>query len=93
MTLNRGQPFDGVCPTVGTVVRGLKHPTERGDILVTVDGAREWQHVIICVGKAGGEWVYDSHTVAHRRRPLAVWYPAHFSLIRYCHIAGSVAYD
>lgn|GEM_PF-1767734 len=67
-----------------------------GDVVYlgnTVDGAPEWQHVIICVGRADGEWVYDSHTVAYRRRPLAVWYPAHFSLIRYCRLADSVAYD
>jgi len=83
-------------PYIAHSSRRLPKDWAAGDVVYlgnTVDGAREWQHVIICVGKAGGEWVYDSHTVAHRRRPLAVWYPAHFSLIRYCHIAGSVAYD
>ena len=66
-----------------------------GDVVYlgnTVNGAREWQHVIICVGREHGEWVYDSHTVAHRRQPMETWYPAHFSLIRYCRLADSVAY-
>ncbi len=48
--------------------------------------------MILCVGKKGGEWVYDSHTTAYRREPLEVWYAEHFSLIRYCHIADSVSY-
>ena len=41
-----------------------------GDVVYlgnTVDGKTEWQHVIICVGKKGGEWVYDSHTTAYLR--------------------------
>jgi hypothetical protein len=83
-------------PYIAGVSRRLPKDWAAGDVVYlgnTVDGVREWQHVIICVGKADGEWVYDSHTVAYRRRPLTVWYPAHFSLIRYCHIAGSVAYD
>ncbi|MCX6363721.1 MAG: amidase domain-containing protein, partial [Actinobacteria bacterium] len=66
-----------------------------GDVVYlgnTVDGKTEWQHVIICVGKKGGEWVYDSHTTAYLRQPLEVWYPEHFSLIRYCHIADAVSY-
>jgi len=58
-----------------------------------VDGTPEWQHVIICVGRADGDWVYDSHTVAYRRRPIETWYPEHFSLIRYCHLADSVSYN
>lgn len=56
------------------------------------DGVREWQHVIICVGREGGEWVYDSHTVAYRHRPIGTWYPEHFSLIRYCRLADAVSY-
>ena len=48
--------------------------------------------MIICVGKKAGEWVYDSHTTAYLRQPLDVWYPEHFSLIRYCHIADAVSY-
>ena len=57
-----------------------------------VDGAVEWQHVIICAGRQSGAWVYDSHTTAYCRRPLDVWYPEHFSEIRYCHVAGVVSY-
>ena len=66
-----------------------------GDVVYlgnTIAGKNEWQHVIICVGKKGGEWVYDSHTTAYRREPHEVWYPEHFSLIRYCHIADAVSY-
>ena len=66
-----------------------------GDVVYlgnTVNGTAEWQHVIICAGRDHGQWVYDSHTTAHLRQPLEVWYPAHFSLIRYCHIADSVSY-
>ncbi len=48
--------------------------------------------MIICVGKKGGEWVYDSHTTAYLRESLEVWYPEHFSLICYCHVADSVVY-
>jgi hypothetical protein len=48
--------------------------------------------VIICVGKIGGEWVYDSHTTAYLRQPLDMWYPEHFSQIRYCRIADVVSY-
>ena len=77
--------------TTGTPPRGWA----AGDVVYlgnTVDGSPEWQHVIICVGKKSGEWVYDSHTTAYLREPLEVWYPAHFSLIRYCHIADVVSY-
>jgi hypothetical protein len=66
-----------------------------GDIVYlgnTVEGKADWQHVIICVGRQGSSWVFDSHTKAHLRKPLALWYPAHFSLIRYCHIADAVSY-
>jgi hypothetical protein len=66
-----------------------------GDIVYlgnTVAGRPDWQHVIICVGKVSGKWVYDSHTTAHLRKPLSVWCPEHFSLIRYCHIADAVSY-
>ncbi len=58
-----------------------------------VAGEVVWQHVVICVGRRGGEWVYDSHTAAHRRRPLSVWYPEHFSLVSYCSVADTVYYD
>lgn len=66
-----------------------------GDVVylgAVVDGKTEWQHVIICAGRDGGRWVYDSHTTAYLHRPLTTWYPAHFSRIRFCHIADSVSY-
>ena len=66
-----------------------------GDIVYlgnVVDGRPEWQHVIICAGKEGGDWVYDSHTAAHRRVPLTRWYPAHFSEVRFCRVADRVRY-
>jgi hypothetical protein len=68
---------------------------DAGDVVYlgnVVDGRREWQHVIICVGKEDGQWVYDSHTVAHRRKLISTWFPEHFSLIRYCHMADAVTY-
>ena len=34
--LNGGLPFDGVCPTVGTIVGGLEHDSRTGDVLVSV---------------------------------------------------------
>ena len=34
--LNDGMPFDGVCPTAGTVVSGLEHDSRTGDVLVSV---------------------------------------------------------
>ncbi len=66
-----------------------------GDVVYlgnVVDGEAQWQHAIICVGKKAGRWIYDSHTVAHRHKTMATWYPAHFSLIRYCRLADSVGY-
>jgi len=77
--------------STGTLPRGWA----AGDVVYlgnTVEGSPEWQHVIICVGKKGREWVYDSHTTAYLRQPLDVWHPEHFSLIRYCHIADAVSY-
>jgi Putative amidase domain len=73
----------------------LPHGWAAGDVVYLgniVEGKPELQHVIICVGKKGGEWLYDSHTTAYLRQPLDVWYPEHFSLIRYCHIASTVSY-
>ena len=67
----------------------------RGDVVYLgklTDGRPEWQHVIICAGRAHGRWVYDSHTTAHRHVTIAQFYPAHFSLIRYCRIADRVVY-
>lgn len=46
LALNRGRPFDGVCPTVGTVVRGLDMPACAGDILVTVAGSAGGRQLI-----------------------------------------------
>ena len=66
-----------------------------GDVVYlgnVVGGVPQWQHAIICVGRRHGHWIYDSHTVAHRHKTLATWYPAHFSLIRFCHLADEVAY-
>ena len=66
-----------------------------GDVVYlgnVVNGVAEWQHVIICVGQRGGRWVYDSHTVAHRRKTLETWYPAHFTLIRFCRLADELRY-
>jgi len=66
-----------------------------GDVVYlgnTVEGRPERQHVIICVGKEGWVWVYDSHATAYLREPLEVWYPEHFSRIRYCRIADAVSY-
>jgi hypothetical protein len=66
-----------------------------GDIVYlgnAVDGKLEWQHVVICAGRVGGEWVYDSHTASHRRETLDRWYPAHFAEARFCRIADVVSY-
>ncbi len=46
LALNAGRPFDGVCPTVGTVVRGLGGPAGYGDILVTVAGIQDGRQLI-----------------------------------------------
>ena len=50
---SRGQPFAGVCPTVGSVMRGLepgsgpgKHDPRVGDILVSVADAQRGQQLI-----------------------------------------------
>jgi len=82
-------------PYIARSTRALPRGWAAGDVVYlgnTVDGKPEWQHVIICVGREGGAWVYDSHTTAYRRQRLDVWYPEHFSLIRYCHIADAVSY-
>jgi lycopene cyclase CruA len=36
MSLNDGLPFDGVCPTVGTIMTGVNFDREKGDVLVSV---------------------------------------------------------
>ncbi len=76
-------------------IRSLPRGWAAGDIVYlgnVVDGELEWQHVIICAGRRGGEWVYDSHTTAYRRETLDRWYPAHFTEVRFCRVAGSVSY-
>jgi hypothetical protein len=76
--------------------RALPSRWAAGDIVYLgnlVNGEVVWQHVIICVGRTKGEWLYDSHTTAHRRRPLSVWYPEHFSRISFCHVADEIVYE
>jgi lycopene cyclase CruA len=36
MSLNNGLPFDGVCPTVGTIMEGIDLDRQTGDVLVSV---------------------------------------------------------
>jgi hypothetical protein len=86
---------EGHTPYIASSSGALPRDWAAGDVVYlgnTVAGETEWQHVIICAGKTGGTWVYDSHTTAYLRKPLGVWYPEHFSLIRYCHVADSVRY-
>jgi hypothetical protein len=82
-------------PCIASCTSGRPRGWARGDIVYLgahVNGRVVWQHVIICVGRKHGEWVYDSHTKAHRREPISTWYPAHFELICYCHIPDTVTY-
>jgi lycopene cyclase CruA len=60
LALNGGRPFDGVCPTVGTVVRGLDVPPRAGDVLVTVAGTQQGRQLIWegFPGRAGETTVY-----------------------------------
>jgi len=86
---------DTAAPYIASTSTRLPSRWGAGDVVYLgnlVDGAPQWQHAIICVGKRHGRWVYDSHTVAHRHRTLATWYPAHFTLIRFCHLADVVQY-
>lgn len=53
LALMEGQPFDGVCPTVGTTVRGFKRGEAAdefqagvGDVLVTIAHAQEERQLI-----------------------------------------------
>jgi lycopene cyclase CruA len=46
MGLNNGLPFDGVCPTVGTVLEGLDHDPDLGDVLVSVAPAEMGRQLI-----------------------------------------------
>ena len=44
--LNGGLPFDGVCPTAGTVVDGLDADVATGEVLVSVAGAQGGRQLI-----------------------------------------------
>lgn len=44
--LNGGLPFDGVCPTAGTVVEGLEADAGTGEVLVSVAGAQGGRQLI-----------------------------------------------
>jgi lycopene cyclase CruA len=44
--LNGGLPFDGVCPTVGTIVSGLEHDSRTGDVLVSIAPAQGGRQLI-----------------------------------------------
>jgi lycopene cyclase CruA len=46
MGLSNGLPFDGVCPTVGTVLGGLDHAPDLGDVLVSVTPAEMGRQLI-----------------------------------------------
>ena len=58
--LNGGVPFDGVCPTVGTVAEGLDLDPETGDVLVSVGPARGGRQLIWegFPGRGGESTVY-----------------------------------
>ena len=82
-------------PYIVQISAHLPATWRRGDVVYLgklADGKPEWQHVIICAGRVHGRWVYDSHTTAHRHVTIAQFYPADFSLIRYCRIADRVVY-
>lgn len=81
---------------IARATRALPAKWAKGDVVYLgnrENGAVEWQHVIICVGRRDGEWVYDSHTTAYRRMTLDHWYPEHFSEIRFCRLADVVRYS
>ncbi len=46
MGLNGGLPFDGVCPTAGTIIEGLDHDSTTGDVLVSISRAGEGRQLI-----------------------------------------------
>ncbi len=87
---------DGHSPAYIVKAMGsLPRNWELGDVVYLgnlVRGAPVWQHVIICTGKVHGQWVYDSHTAAYFHQLLSTWFPEHFALIRYCHLADAVTY-
>ena len=65
---------DALSPYIVASSTSLPKDWAVGDVVYlgnVTDGTAEWQHVIICVGKTDGHWLYDSHTVAHRRQPMS----------------------
>jgi lycopene cyclase CruA len=46
MGLNSGLPFDGVCPTAGTVVEGLEADSATGEVLMSVAGVQGGRQLI-----------------------------------------------
>ncbi len=46
MGLNDGLPFDGVCPTAGTIVKGLDLDPSTGDVLVSVTPSQDRRQLI-----------------------------------------------
>jgi lycopene cyclase CruA len=58
--LNGGLPFDGVCPTAGTVLEGLDVDEGTGEVLVSVAGAQGGRQLIWegFPGKRGATTVY-----------------------------------
>ena len=60
MGLNDGLPFDGVCPTVGTILEGLEGDKEAGDVLVSVASMQDERQLIWegFPGHAGETTVY-----------------------------------
>ena len=60
MGLNDGLPFDGVCPTAGTILEGLEGDKEAGDVLVSVASMQDEAQLIWegFPGRAGETTVY-----------------------------------
>jgi lycopene cyclase CruA len=60
MGLNDGLPFDGVCPTAGTILEGLHGDTSTGDVLVSVAPVQDGRQLIWegFPGKSGETTVY-----------------------------------
>lgn len=60
MGLNGGLPFDGVCPTAGTIVEGLEGDNRAGDVLVSVAPVQRGRQLIWegFPGRAGETTVY-----------------------------------
>ena len=60
MGLNGGLPFDGVCPTAGTIIEGPARDSRTGDVLVSVSHAQDGRQFIweAFPGKPGETTVY-----------------------------------